>query len=103
MQHETDYAWRTAGLPLAYWAVRRRAEAEAALETLKEEYANTGSFQIAETYAYRGDKDLAFTWLDRAYRLRDPGLFRLKTDLLFKRLRSDPRYKALLAKMNLPE
>jgi TolB-like protein/cytochrome c-type biogenesis protein CcmH/NrfG len=103
MQHETDYAWRTAGLPLAYWAVGRRAEADAALETVKEQYADTGSFQIAESYAYRGDKGLAFAWLDRAYRLRDPGLFRLKTDFLFKHLRSDPRYKGLLRKMNLSE
>jgi len=29
-------------------------------------------------------------------------MFRLKTDFLFQGVRSDPRYKELLRKMNLP-
>jgi adenylate cyclase len=102
MLQEPDDGWRTVGLPLAYWAAGRGAEADAALETLKAQYAYIAAFQIAEIYAYRGAKDLAFTWLDRAYRQRDSGMSRLKTDLLFKDLRSDPRYKELLRKMNLP-
>jgi tetratricopeptide (TPR) repeat protein len=103
MQRETDDGWRKTVLPLAYWAMGRRAEADAALETLKAQYADAAAYQVAEAYAYRGEKDLAFAWLDRAYRQRDPGMFRVKTDLLFKDVRSDPRYKALLRKMNLPE
>jgi tetratricopeptide (TPR) repeat protein len=102
IQHETDDGWRKAGLPLAYWALAERAEADAALETFKTQYAYAGAYQVGEIYAYRGGKDLAFAWLDRAYRRRDSAMSRLKTDLLFKDLRRDSRYKTLLREMNLP-
>jgi DNA-binding response OmpR family regulator/TolB-like protein/predicted Zn-dependent protease len=58
---------------------------------------------IAEVYAWRGEKDQAFEWAERAYEQRDAGLTWLKIDTDFRGLRGDPRYKALLRKMNLPE
>jgi hypothetical protein len=30
------------------------------------------SYQIAQVYAYRGEPDKAFEWLDRPYKQRDP-------------------------------
>ena len=102
MQRETDDGWRKAGLPLAYWALGRRTEADAALETVKAEYADVGAFQIAEIYAYRGETDLALAWLDRAYRQRDPGMSWVTTDPFLQDLRADPRYRTLLAKLKLP-
>jgi hypothetical protein len=53
-------------------------------------------------YAYRGESDRSFEWLERAYKQRDPGLPEIKTDPLFKNLRHDPRYTELLNKMRLP-
>lgn len=42
--------------------------------------------QIAEAYAFRGEGDQAFVWLERAYRQRDAGLACcLKTDPLLKK------------------
>jgi hypothetical protein len=41
-------------------------------------------------------------WLERAYKQRDGGLNALKVDPMLKNVRQDPRYKALLLKMNLP-
>ena len=61
------------------------------------------SAQIASVYAWRGEKDKAFEWLERSLRERDPGITWLKIDFSFRGLREDPRYKALLKKMNLPE
>jgi TolB-like protein len=61
------------------------------------------SASIASVYAWRGEKDLAFQWLERALRKRDVGMTWLKIDFSFRGLREDPRYKALLRKMNLPE
>jgi hypothetical protein len=54
-------------------------------------------------YAYRGDNDQALDWLDRAYRQKDLGLVEIVGEPLFKNLATDPRYKAFLRKMNLPE
>jgi len=42
-------------------------------------------------------------WLDRAYLQRESGLYWLKGDTLLRNLEGDPRYKAFLRRMNLPE
>lgn len=52
-------------------------------------------------YAYRGEIDKAFAWMDRAYQQRDRGLLVVKSDCLIKNLRQDPRYTELLKKMHL--
>jgi TolB-like protein/DNA-binding winged helix-turn-helix (wHTH) protein/Tfp pilus assembly protein PilF len=62
-----------------------------------------GEFQIARVYAWRSEKDQAFQWAERAYAHRDTGLTWIKIDPDFRGLRADPRYKAFLKKMNLPE
>ena len=41
-------------------------------------------------YAYRGESDKSFEWLERAYKQRDAGLSDIKTDPLFKNLRHGP-------------
>lgn len=53
-------------------------------------------------YAWRGDADQAFLWLDRAYAQRDDNLSDVKVDALLGRIRRDPRYATLLARLNLP-
>jgi hypothetical protein len=59
-------------------------------------HQNDAAYQIAEAYAYRGEVDKAFAWLDCAYCQRDPGTPEFKTDPLMKSLRQDPRYAELL-------
>jgi TolB-like protein len=61
------------------------------------------SSAIASVYAWRGEKDKAFQWAERACTERDVGITWLKIDFNFRGLRDDSRYKALLKKMNLPE
>jgi hypothetical protein len=58
---------------------------------------------MAMTYAYRGDRDRALESLDRSYKERDPNLVAIVGEPLFKNLADDPRYRAFLRKMNLPE
>ena len=60
------------------------------------------AFQIAEIYAYRGEADKAFEWLERAYKQRDAGLTLMKGDPLLRNIERDPRYRAFLQKMKLP-
>jgi hypothetical protein len=47
--------------------------------------------------------DLAFQWFDRAYAQKDQGLREIVGERLFKNIERDPRFKAFLKKMNLPE
>ena len=103
MQQETDEGWRLRGLPLAFHALGRRSESDAALAALKDKYAGDSAYQIAEVHAFRGEADLAFEWLERAYNQRDGGVSEIKGDRLMRGLVGDPRYKAFLRKLKLPE
>jgi eukaryotic-like serine/threonine-protein kinase len=100
-QEPTDWA-KVTGEALAYYALGRRHESDAALVRLIATYANDSAFQVAQVYAYRGGTDKAFEWLDRAYQQRDAGMPEVKIDPLLRNLRHDPRYATLLKKMRLP-
>ena len=54
-------------------------------------------------HAYRGEADLAFEWLERAYAQRDGGLVDIKGDRFLRGLVGDPSYKSFLRKLKLPE
>ncbi len=103
MERETSPFRRRFGLALAYHAVGRKGEADAALAELVEKDHATMAYQIAEAYAFRGEADKAFEWLERSYAQRDQGLtYFLKGDPLLKNLETDPRYEEFLKKMLLP-
>jgi TolB-like protein len=103
MQRDTSEEGRLAGLAMAYYALGRRAESDAALASMIKEHAGEYAFYIAEAYAFRGQSDEAVHWLERAYAQKDPYLCYLKPEFAQKRLAADPNFKAFLRKMNLPE
>jgi len=102
-QKEPDEESRLRMLALANWTMGRGADADMALRQLESKFADSAPFDIAEVRAFRGEADTAIIWLERAYTLRDGGLLFVKVDPLFRSLRSDPRYKAMLSKMRMPE
>ncbi len=87
----------------ARWGQKRVQESDAALNELIKNDAETAAYQIAEAYAYRGEKDKAFEWLERARRQRDPGLQGLRKDPLLTNLHADPRWNAFLHTMGLAD
>jgi tetratricopeptide (TPR) repeat protein len=102
IEREPDEVWRRYGLCLAYHAAGRAKEADAALAAFVRDYKDTMAFQIAEIFAYSGDADKAFEWLDRAFAQRDGGMADLKNNPLLKSLQGDPRHAALFTRMRLP-
>jgi TolB-like protein len=90
------------GSAMAYFAAGRKADSDAQLAEAVRQNATDWPQGLASAYAFRGDKDRAFEWLDRAYEARDH-LNIFKGDPLMKNLQGDPRYKEFLRKMNLPE
>jgi TolB-like protein len=103
MQKETPVGGRSAGLALVYHALHRDHDSDVELARLEAEHATDMAMWIAEAHAFRGEKDQAFFWLDRAYSQKAIFLITVKGDPLLKNLERDPRYKAFLRKMNLPE
>jgi tetratricopeptide (TPR) repeat protein len=97
----TDWE-RLTGKALAYHALGREQDSKAAVASLIAKYRASSAYQIAQVYAYRGESDKSFTWLEQAYKQRDAGLTEIKIDPLFKNLRHDSRYAELLKEMHLP-
>ena len=100
-QMEPDDNYRRFELALAQYARKDRAAADAALADLIANKQGV-SYQIAEVYAVRGERDKAFEWLQISFDEHDTGTLGLLVDPLLRGLRDDPRYKILVGKMNFP-
>jgi TolB-like protein len=88
-------------LVLAYDALGRKIEADAALTSLEKNHADNSAYPIGRVYANRGELDQAFKWFERAYRQRESTLWWIKVDPLLKNVQADPRFDDFLRKMNL--
>ena len=100
-QAEPDESYRRFEIAVAQHARGDRTAADAALADLMAH--NQGlDYQVAQVYAVRGEKEKAFEWLQVAFDNHDTGMLALLVDPLLNSLRDDPRFKALIAKMNFP-
>jgi TolB-like protein/DNA-binding winged helix-turn-helix (wHTH) protein/Tfp pilus assembly protein PilF len=83
----------------------RKNEAEKLIDELREiarhQYVSGACF--AEAYVGLGQKDQAVTWLERAYEDHDQGMVFIAAYPGFDRLHSEPRFQALLRRMNFPQ
>jgi tetratricopeptide (TPR) repeat protein len=103
LQQEADEGNRLLYLPVMLQAAGRQADADEALHLQIARWADTGAFYVAQTFAYRGEHDRALEWLERAYKQKDLWLYEIVGEQIFKGMADDPRFKAFLRKMNLPE
>jgi tetratricopeptide (TPR) repeat protein len=92
-EEAVENGWAESG-----WNGSMRAFAEAAART--ERFPPIG---IAGAFTMAGETDEAFTWLERGYRARDPGMITLKANPLLDPLRPDPRFDDLLRRIGFPE
>jgi tetratricopeptide (TPR) repeat protein len=77
VEDEPDESIRLLYLPIVLHAAGKHAEATEALKAQIAEWEETGAYFVAQTYAHRGDRDLAFEWLERAHKQKDPGLIEM--------------------------
>jgi serine/threonine protein kinase/Tfp pilus assembly protein PilF len=80
-------------------AMRRIIELQ--LQLAKRSYVDPA--KIAFNYAEMGDKDQAFSWLEKGYAEKSDFTVYIKVEWRMKSLRSDARYGALLKKIGLPQ
>jgi len=92
-----------AGRAMAEHSLGHAAASQQALDEHIAKYSQGAAYQVAEVYAWRGEKDKAFAWLDRAVAQHDGGLSFFKSDPLIASLRGDPRYGVMLRTLKLPE
>lgn len=101
-QLEADEGYRRFELAIAHYVRGDRAAADATLADLIANGRDQLAYQIAQVYAFRGEKDKAFEWLQISLDTHDTGTLGLLIDPLFRDLRTDLRYKSLLTKLGLP-
>src|SRR6266478_2704264 len=101
-QRSSSEPFREMGTALVEHARGHARESQQALEHIIATSGKESTYQIAEIYAFRGERERAFEWLEQSLKLQDAGMRYLKHDPLLRTLRADPRYVTLLKKMNLP-
>ena len=99
MQREPSEVFRLLGQVMAYHALSRKAESDAALQVLFKEHEQGWAYNIAYVLAYRGEVDRAFAWLDKAVEYKDSGLSEIVAEPLFANLHDDPRWLPFLQKI----
>jgi len=101
IEQETSDIWRAIAMPMVYCALDRKADADAAFAGLIAKYAKDGPFNIAHGYAFCGNADKAFEWLDKALADKDPGLSEIAAENLFAKIHSDARWLPFLRKTGM--
>jgi len=99
IEQEPSEVWRINGLPMAYHALGRNADSDAALAREIEQDRKEGPYNIAYVYAFRGEADAAFEWLEKAVEYGDSGLSDIVGEILFDKIHSDPRWLPFLRKI----
>jgi TolB-like protein len=97
-----DEIYRLTGEAILFARQGNNAASDAAVERARQIFGDAASYQYAEIYAQRGDKERALAALDHALAIHDPGLTTLRVDFFLDPLRSDPRFAALEQKLNFP-
>jgi len=100
-KQETDPFWRTYALALAHFANGDRAEADAALKKLIDEYADDGGSQIASVYALRKEPEKMFEWLEHGWTTHDSGVAELLSNPFLRAYKDDPRFIAFAQKIGV--
>ncbi len=97
---DSDSWWQDYGVALATALTGPQSKADQTLASFIQDHPD-GPFQIAELYAFRGEIDKAFEWLQRAYEQRDSGIHEMMNDPFMANLMDDDRWQPFLEKMGL--
>jgi TolB-like protein/Flp pilus assembly protein TadD len=96
IQQEAAEDSRLLSLVMAYHALDRAAESDAALTELIRQYEQEWPYYIATGLAYRGEVDRTFSWLNKAVQHKDTDLATIASGSWFTNLHDDPRWLPFL-------
>jgi TolB-like protein/tetratricopeptide (TPR) repeat protein len=101
---ESRNPYPLAVLASIYGLQGREDEGEALIKEVKEiaRHRYVSGFFFAEAYVGLGQRDQAITWLERAYEEHDQWMVFANSYPGLDRLHSEPRFQALLRRMNFP-
>jgi adenylate cyclase len=95
-ERQQNGPYRTMGRAMAMYRLGRIDEYRSSLETLIESRGDTRPAEVAQVFAFIGDADAAFTWLDKAAEKNDPR-FNIELTLpIYNPIKTDPRWAPFL-------
>jgi serine/threonine-protein kinase len=94
--------FRRALLALTEHSLGHEQASRQALEELIARDGESQPYRVGEVYGWRGERDRAFEWLDRAVAQEDQSISYVAFDPLLAKLQGDPRYAALLKSLASP-
>ncbi len=92
--------WMGLTLSYAYAVSGDTIQAKKQLEKILKEFPHPELYELAQVYTSLKEYDQALTLLDKAYVVREIGMYFINVDPAFDPIRSDSRFKALMKKMN---
>ena len=98
---ESHDVFRYLAFAMIHHTLGHPEESESALQALIAGFGWTAAHQVAEAYAYRGEVDKAFEWLETAFTQRDPGVVHSAVDGFLRPLHGDARWQPFLRRIGL--
>jgi tetratricopeptide (TPR) repeat protein len=98
-----DPFWNLNRKSMVVYAMGNKTDADALLKQLIDKHGNYAWPNIAHVYAFRGEKDEAFKWLELAYDNKDASLLEILNYPEMENLWGDPRWNAFINKLGLPK
>jgi len=103
LDFDSENSWQKIMSAIVLHSLGRHEEERQMQQFMIDERSDSMAFFIAMTYAWHGDPDTAFEWLDIAYEQRDGYLHHLSFNSRLANLHDDPRWEKILGKMGLLE
>ena len=103
IEQETHEFFSLYGLNFVSHALGNTKRSDELFEEFKNKYSESDPANLADLYAFRGNKEASFKWLNRALEIKDPVLLEALAYPSFKIMYDDPRWREFINKLNLPD
>jgi adenylate cyclase len=100
---ETHEFFSLYGMNFIRFAIGGEKETDIIFKEFLEKFSKSDPANTADLYAFRGNYDASFLWLNRALEIKDPVLIEALSYPAFKTMYSDPRWKLFINKLGLPD
>jgi len=100
---ETHEFFSLYGMNFIHFALEGEKETDLIFKEFIEKFSQSDPANTADLYAFRGNYDASFLWLNRALEIKDPVLIEALSYPSFKSMYADPRWNAFINKLGLPK
>jgi tetratricopeptide (TPR) repeat protein len=101
LDFDSENRWQQAMSAIVLHSLERHEEEGQIRHSMVDKYSQSWAFGIVLTYAWHGDSDKAFEWLDIAFEQKDGYMTQLIFNPWLASLHDDPRWPQIVDRMGL--